>query len=383
MGRPKKDKVSMLSENSPGQRVKWALTQRQITATELGRHLGLTRSAVCQWWAKTRPTSPSERLRDIAEYLHLSLHWLLTGEGVPWKDEGRASANTAVPLDIIAAHVIGIVEGEVWREGTSMGERLSGPVDPGDVFIPAVPRPDLQGMRQFALEVRGTVANQTAQPGSHVICVSYKDLRPGGPHEGDLVAVEKTRNANGRDERKVIVARVYFVKGFWELQYESSDERWVKEKPIRLAHDLRRDLNDDCAVDIVGLVLGVFIANPPPPKSKASILASLAGKVGLGVLCISTMMIFAAASAISVVGDIGYFFSSFIASWSIGPIRSTLMGWFSLLWASFFFYEPAYSFAVSSPTERAILCSLAVVGLLINWFVGFASLSPLRYRRRS
>ncbi len=62
------------------------------------------------------------------------------------------------------------------------------------------------------------------------ICVDYADARPGGPQDGDLVAIKFRRARHvaegGGSEIKWLIARFRFIEGGWVLQYESHDPYW-------------------------------------------------------------------------------------------------------------------------------------------------------------
>ena len=228
---------------TPGERIKWALEQRGLSAAQLARDLGVTRSAVCQWWAKQKPTSPRRKLEQIAERLNLHIDWLLAGQGEPMcKSFEGADFHEPLTdlLNIACPRIVGVIEGEAWRDG---------------------PHPNLCGSCQVAFEVRGSSASSTVHPGEYVICVDYQHIRPAGPHPGDLVVVKKRR---GTDEYKIFVARLHYREKSWELHYEFNDLRWQHERPIRLSNDLAHDTIDHSPIEIIGYVLGAFRANPQP-----------------------------------------------------------------------------------------------------------------------
>jgi transcriptional regulator with XRE-family HTH domain len=252
--------------DTSGKRIKWVLEERQMSAAELARMLDLTRSAVAQWWAKDRPTSPMEHLRKIGELLHVSVHWLHTGEGNPWVGIDADPSNLPKgATDLGGARVLGIAEGEVWRAGKSLNDLFLAPLSADDVMIPAM---NIAGVQQFALEVRGTIANRTIQTGEYVMCMRYSEARFGGPQEGDLVVVEKTRKDGEGDERKIMIGRMHFGRSGWEIAFESDDSRW---RPIKLSADLKQDAADHTTIDIFGLVLGIFrrVSRPTQPPRQA------------------------------------------------------------------------------------------------------------------
>lgn len=236
-----------------GDRIRSARVDAGIKSqSELARRLGITRAAVSEW--ENGNSEPSaKQIRNISLLTGVSYEWLATGRG----DRQPKTIMT------IGARVIGAAEAEVWREGQSVTQaKLARDDDVSRPLVPSVPRPDLAGMRQFAIQARGTSANRTVQPGEYVICVEYQEMRPSGPQAGDLVVVEKRRGGNS--EFKVLIARLRFIAGAWELHYESNDPRWQNEPPLRLSEDLKSDSRDHNPIEIVGGVLGVFRYDPQP-----------------------------------------------------------------------------------------------------------------------
>jgi transcriptional regulator with XRE-family HTH domain len=249
--------------DTPAKRIRWALEQRAMGVRELARRLGVSPGLPSQWWrTKGRGTSPDPHLDEIAEILAINVDWLRYARGEPFAGGSLGPGHQqeiGPPLDTACARIVGIAEGEVWREGTSMREAMAAS-DGGAPTLQVVSREDMKGLEQFAVEVRGHVCDQTIPTGSYAICVDYNLSRPGGPVEGDLVVVERRR---GR-EIKALIARLHFVKGAWELHYESNDPRWQREPPIRLSKDRRRD-SEGHAIDIVGHVRS-FLSQDPQPR---------------------------------------------------------------------------------------------------------------------
>ena len=232
---------------TPGEQIKWALEQRGVSAAEFGRQLGVTRSAVSQWWSESNPASPHKRAERISDCLNLNLDWLLTGRGEPLREDGQiagsgksGNSGPAEGIDIAGARLVGVAEGEVWREGC---------------------HPSIGDTHQFAFEVRGSSADRMINPGEYVICVNYRQARPAGPQPRDIVVAKKRRGAT---EYKIFIARLHYCEGTWELQYESNNTRWQQERPIRLSKDFTRDTFDQCHVEIVGYVLGALRVNQDP-----------------------------------------------------------------------------------------------------------------------
>ena len=173
--------------DTPAKRIQWALEQRAMGVRELARRLGVSPGLPSQWWRTSgRATSPDSHLDDIAEILAINVDWLRYARGEPFTAGGVDRSHQqeiGAPLDTACARIVGIVEGEVWREGTSMREAIAAS-DGGAPTLQVVSREDLQGLEQFAVEVRGHVCDQTIPAGSYAICVDYNLSRPGWPSGG-------------------------------------------------------------------------------------------------------------------------------------------------------------------------------------------------------
>jgi transcriptional regulator with XRE-family HTH domain len=66
--------------NNPrmGQRIKFAREREGLTQAQVGKQVGVTRGAVAQWEID-KGAPATGRLGTLAEYLGISLDWLLTG----------------------------------------------------------------------------------------------------------------------------------------------------------------------------------------------------------------------------------------------------------------------------------------------------------------
>ena len=241
---------------TPGERIKWALKQRRMSASELARRLGISRAAVSLWWGKQKPASPHKWFVQVSDLLNVRVEWLVTGRGEALRTNQNTSLgpdDAGTSLDVAGARVIGVAEAEAWREGAATADAVVSARHVGEAPL-ARPRP-------FAFEVRGTSINQTIASGEYALSVDYRQVRPAGPQHGDLAVVRKRR---GRNEQKIFIARLHYRDGGWELHYESHDPRWQQQEPIRLSPQLTRDVNDDGPIDIIGYVFGVFRSNPRP-----------------------------------------------------------------------------------------------------------------------
>ena len=227
---------------TPGERIRWALKQRGISAAAFARQLGLTRSAVSQWWSKCRPTLPHRRIERIAELLNVDADWLLTGRGSAPHANTNTASNEPSPanaLDIVGVRLVGIAEGEVWREGAPTPEMITA-ADQYDCTIDQMLHDGkFTDLRPFAFEVRGRSANQTVYPGEYAICVDYRQVRPAGPQPADLVVVKKRRGVN---EYKLFVARLRYRENTWELHYRIQQLAVAAEKshPVVQGFDARQ-----------------------------------------------------------------------------------------------------------------------------------------------
>ena len=134
--------------------------------------------------------------------------------------------------------------------------------------IPSLPRADLVGMRQFAVQALGESSNLSVRSDEFAICAFQDDFRPGGPQSGDLVVLEKRRD--GLLKRRWI-ARLHLIEGRWEAHYESSDLRWQNEPPVRFDKDIKIDETDNCETEIIGVVMSAIrhlyqpLIQPPAP----------------------------------------------------------------------------------------------------------------------
>jgi transcriptional regulator with XRE-family HTH domain len=244
-----------------GERITVARRDAGITTQrELARHLGVTRSAVSEW-EKNKSKPSTRNLIRIAQITKKDFDWLATG---------RASRSA----EFNRAPVVGVVEAEVWRE--HFGGHAAVNIEESK-FVPNLSHPDLRF--QFAFEVRGCSANRTVRAGDYVICLDYREARPSGPSDGDLVVLEKYRGPEARRECKIMMGRLHPLDGTWEFHLESNEPRWLEEKPVRLSPDLNRDLVDNCEVRIVGHVLAALRFDPRP-QFEATALAQLSRQAG-------------------------------------------------------------------------------------------------------
>src|ERR1035437_3042427 len=120
--------------------------------------------------------------------------------------------------------------------------------------VPSLPRADLIGMKQFAVQVQGESANLAVRSGEYAICVGYKEYRPYGPQVGDLVVLEKHRD----NEFKHWIARLHLIGGRWEAHFESSDLRWQNERSVLFDKNFKHDEHDNCEIEIVGCVMSAI-----------------------------------------------------------------------------------------------------------------------------
>lgn len=74
-----------MSIGTLGDRLAWAMAERQLTPSELARRLGTKPQVVSPWMTGTPPGG--RYLVQLPGVLSVNGHWLLTGEG-PWEAPG-------------------------------------------------------------------------------------------------------------------------------------------------------------------------------------------------------------------------------------------------------------------------------------------------------
>jgi transcriptional regulator with XRE-family HTH domain len=363
--------------DTPAKRIQWTLEQRGMGVRELARRLGVSPGLPSQWWRTGgRASSPDSHLDQISEILDVNVDWLRYGRGEPFRSLVRGQQEVGATLDTNRARLIGIVEGEVWREGISMREAMAA-ADSGATTLQVVSREDLQGLEQFAVEVRGHVCDQTIPPGSFAVYVDYNLSRPAGPVEGDLVVVEKRRGG----EIKALIARLHYVNGAWELHYESNDPRWQQEKPIRLSDDQKRDVNDGLAIDIVGHVRSFVSRDPRPRFVRETAPARSASRfrralslplIGPGMMMAGSIALIT--GALSMLGGeqfspyavFFYLAATVVIGLKFGSILAIASSWLSAVIGGIVLYEPTFTLTIDNPVSMRSLIAFVCVAITIS-----------------
>ena len=363
--------------DTPAKRIQWALEQRGMGVRGLARRLGVSPGLPSQWWRTGgRATSPDTHLDRISEILEVNVDWLRYGRGEPFHSLARNLLEIGAPLDTNRARLVGIVEGEVWREGISMREVMATGNSTG-ATLQVVSREDLQGLEQFAAEVRGHVCDQTIPPGSFAIYVDYNLSRPAGPVEGDLVVIEKRRG----EEIKSLIARLHFINGAWELHYESNDPRWQQEKPIRLSEDRKRDVNDGHAVDIVGHVRSFVSQDPRPRFGREAVQARAASPfrralshpfAGPGIMMTASIAL--VTGILSLLGGehlsphavFLYLAATVVIGLKFGSILAIANTWLSAAIGGVVLYEPTFTLTIDNPVSMQSLISFVCVAMVLS-----------------
>ena len=247
----------------------------------------------------------------------------------------------------------------------------------GAMTLHVVSREDLQGLEQFAVEVRGHVCDQTIPPGNFAIYVDYNLSRPAGPVEGDLVVVEKRRGG----EIKALIARLHFINGAWELHYESNDPRWRQEPPIRLSEDRKRDVNDDLAVDIVGHVRSFVSQDPRPRFGRESAPARAASRfrralslpvVGPGLMMTGSIALIT--GVLSVLGGEAfsphavffYLAATVMIGLKFGSILAIASTWLSAAIGGIVLYEPIFTLRIDNPLSMRSIIEFVGVAMTLS-----------------
>ena len=366
--------------DTPAKRIHWALEQRGMGVRELARRLGVSPGLPSQWWRTGgRATSPDSHIDQISEILEVNVDWLRYGRGAPFRSLVRSQQEVGTTLDTNCARIIGIVEGEVWREGVSMREAMAA-AESGAATLQVVSREDLHGLEQFAVEVRGHVCDQTIPPGSFAVYVDYNLSRPAGPVEGDLVVVEKRRGG----EIKALIARLHFINGAWELRYESNDPRWQQEKPIRLSEDRKRDLNDGLPIDIVGHVRSSVSQDPRPRFGRETARAHAASRArgGFSLPLIGPGLIMSGSIALitGVLSALGgeqfspyavffYLAATVVVGLKFGAILAIASSWLSAVIGGVVLYEPTFTLTIENPISMRNLIAFVCVAMTLSIFL--------------
>jgi len=363
--------------DTPAKRIHWAIEQRGVGVRELARRLGVSPGLPSQWWRTAgRATSPDSHLDQIAEILELNVDWLRYGRGDPFRSLTDNQQELGAALDTNRARIIGVVEGEVWREGISMRETMVAPDGSGST-LQVVSREDLQGLEQFAVEVRGHVCDQTIPPGSFAVYVDYNLSRPAGPVEGDLVVVEKRRGG----EIKALIARLHFVDGAWELHYESNDPRWQREAPIRLSEDRKRDLADRLSIDIVGHVRSFVSHDPRPRFGRETAPARAASRFRRALslpLAGPSLMLTSIALVTGVLALLGgeqfsphaifvYLAATVVIGVKFGSILAVASSWLSAAIGGVILYEPAFTLTIDDPVSVRSVIAFVCIGMIVSF----------------
>jgi transcriptional regulator with XRE-family HTH domain len=237
--------------DTPGKRVQWLLKQRGRKATWLADELGVTRSAVSQWWQKNSPTTPGKHVAKIAVLLSCSEHWLKTGTGAPFAHQDFAQKQPdSRPKHEQRENAEIYTLGEV---GAGMFVALAEASDLNYHREPSAfpPLPDYPIDKQYDLIIRGTSIDRFATEGQRVRCVSVDVAEP---KTGDYVHVQRYRHQ--RSEVENTIKQAFLVNGRWELRFSSFDPRWRAQPPLQLG------VGEDEQVEIIGVAMFQFYPSP-------------------------------------------------------------------------------------------------------------------------
>lgn len=114
------------------------------------------------------------------------------------------------------------------------------------IIVPAVPRPDIPGGVQYAVEVDGQSVNLRIPHGAFAICAPF-DKYPGGPKHGQLVHV--VREHAGLHEHTI--KELHYTGAGAILMPASSDPRYQEQIALGTS-------DDDTVVRIQGVVIGSY-----------------------------------------------------------------------------------------------------------------------------
>ena len=247
--------------DTPAKRIQWALEQRGMGVRELARRLGVSPGLPSQWWRTGgRATSPDSHLDQISEILDVNVDWLRYGRGEPFRSLVRRQQELGATLDTNCARIIGIVEGEVWREGISMREAMAA-ADSGAMTLQVVSREDLQGLEQFAVEVRGHVCDRRSLRGVlRSTSTTISRVRPARSKATSSLL----KNAEVEKSRPLLRDCITsMVRGSFITNLTT--RAGSRKSRFAFPDDRKRDVNDSLAIDLVGHVRS-FVSQDPRPR---------------------------------------------------------------------------------------------------------------------
>jgi transcriptional regulator with XRE-family HTH domain len=207
------------------QRIKDSREAKELSQTELGRQLGVTRNAI-SLWEKGKSEPKASTLRKAAVILGVNYDWLATGR------TGTAPIVEGLPL-------LGTLAAGVWEE-------VRDSQDDDHERVPVAPDPRYPAKAQYALKIRGNSVNKVAKDGTVVICV---DILEAGIEirENDLVWVERRQG----NLVEATAKRIRKANGRLELWPESDDPRHQERVALKAP-------KGEAEVTVKGLIIGTY-----------------------------------------------------------------------------------------------------------------------------
>lgn len=214
---------------TPAERLKELREKRYPTAKEAADALG---------WNEVTYRSHENGQRNIP--IHAARKYALAYGSTPAYILGIGGA-AAAPIQ--GQSVVGV---PLIAKASAGAFRVDEGIEHRGILVPAVPRPDIPGGVQYAVEVDGQSVNLRIPDGAYAICAPL-DKYPGGPKHGQLVHVVRERS--GLHEHTI--KELHYTRTGSVLMPCSSDPRFQEQ--IELSSG-----EDDTLVRIHGVVIGSY-----------------------------------------------------------------------------------------------------------------------------
>lgn len=220
--------------------LKSLLEERRLTMRAASIEAGLNHAAISEWLREGgsgKQKQPSfDSIAAVAHVLGVSLDVFTETTSPP---ENPADPGLA-PARLQHAEVVGIIQAGVWRE-SDMVETFE------NAFIPYIPHPLYDGLRQYAWRVSGPSMNRIARDGEFIIGVRIIELGHRPPDNSPVVC---ERRRGGLYEHTV--KRIRYMPEGPQLIPDSEDPRF-QEPAWTPSH-----ADDGEEVEATHLVIGVY-----------------------------------------------------------------------------------------------------------------------------
>jgi len=145
---------------------------------DVADYIGVKQPIVSQW--KTGKSSAQTHAAKLSELVGCDLHWLLTGEGVPFPDKNIVESNVSLEMKPLSPAILRVV-------GYTAADNLGGRIN-----MEAINDVEVIPEGRYLIEVIGSSMEPIAHEGQRLIIVSRE------PQRGDLAVVTYR---DGNEER--------------------------------------------------------------------------------------------------------------------------------------------------------------------------------------